>query len=105
MSSAKRPYNETISSNSFTSNDNNDYIVNVVVEEQQQEAEQDMDIEEQIPKVEEETFANSSRRRKLNTDNDSSDHSFQSSSPIFSTRNTLTYSLNNTASNTPSSKN
>src|SRR2546421_2191040 len=128
MSSAKRPYNETISSNSSNpindNNDNNDYIVNAV--EEQHEVEEDMDIEhylkvEQMSKqsdlfknqqeAEEESFI-SSRRKRLNTDKDTfisnpfpstlNNHSFQSLSSTSSTRNTLNYSsLRNTISSTP----
>ncbi|GBC04184.1 hypothetical protein RclHR1_05560004 [Rhizophagus clarus] len=107
MSSTKRSYNETISSNSSfstTLNDNNDYVV---LEEQQkveqQEVEQNMDIEEQIQQVEEENFV--SRRKRINTDkNDllkpnTNNHSFQSSTLISSTRNTLN---NSSSSNTSS---
>jgi hypothetical protein len=104
MSSTKRTYNETISSNSSISttlNDNND---NVVLE---QKVEQDMDIEEQIQQVEEENFV--SRRKRLNTDKDdlfesnTNDHSFQSSSSPISS-NTLNYSSSsNTSSYTPNS--
>lgn len=107
MSSTKRSYNETIFSNSSISttlNDTNDYVVL----EEQQEVEQDMDIEEQIQQVEEENFV--SRRKRANTDKDdlfksnTNDHSFQSSTPISSTRDTLNYpSSSNTFSNTPNS--
>ncbi|GET56925.1 uncharacterized protein OCT59_021528 [Rhizophagus irregularis] len=106
MSSTKRPYNETISSNSSISttlNDTNDYIVLG----EQQEVEQEMDIEEQIQQVEEENFV--SRRKRANTDKDdlfksnTNDHPFQSSTPISSTKDTLNYPSSNTFSNTPDS--
>jgi hypothetical protein len=110
MSSVKRPYNETISSNSSNSinttlnnsNDNNDYIVNVV--EEQHEAEVDMDIEhylkiEQISKPND-SFKNQqeteedSRRKRLNTDKDTF-----ISNPFPSTLNGNHYS--HTTSSTP----
>src|SRR4051794_32094647 len=123
MSSAKRPYNETISSNPIntTLSDNNDYIVNVV--EEQHEVEEDMDIEHYLKveqpsgsfknqqEAEEESFI-SSRRKRLNTDKDTfisnpfpstlNNHSFQPLSSTSSTRNTLNYSsLRNTISSNP----
>src|ERR1051326_7832162 len=117
MSSVKRPFYETISSNSSNSvntslndnNDNNDYIVNVV--EEQHEAEEDMDIEhyfkEQISKPND-SFKNQqeieeeSRRKRLNTDKDTF-----ISNPFPSTLNGNHYSSlrNTTSSSHPSSRN
>ncbi|RIA92975.1 hypothetical protein C1645_763778 [Glomus cerebriforme] len=119
MSSAKRPYNETISSNSSTStalSDNNDYIVNVVVEEEQKEVGQDMDIEEQTDSFKNRQTEEESRRKRIITDNDLfrsntftqnpfpsllNDHSFHSSSLTQTSRSTLNYSLSNKTSNAP----